>query len=1367
MANDDRLVEYLRWTAAELHQTQTRLQEIESERQEPIAIVGMACRFPGGVRTPEELWDLVDGGQDAISTFPVDRGWEVDDLRDGRQQPSYVQLGGFVGDAFDFDAGFFGMGEQEARATEPQQRMLLEVAWEAIEHAGIDPQKLRGTTTGVYAGATSHGYASRLEQVPADMLGHLGNGSAGSLASGRVAYALGLQGAAVSLDTGCSSALVATHLACHALRQGESGLALAGGVALFYTPGTIAVTASAPGMFASDGRCKPFAAAADGMVYGEGAGMLLLQRLSDARREGRRIHGLIRGSAVNQDGATTGLSAPSGPSQQRVIRAALAGAGLAPTDVDAVEGHGTGTAMGDLIEAQAVLATYGQDRPADRPVRLGTIKPHIGHTQAAAGVAGIIKTVMALRNEALPATLNIDRPAPHVSWSSGRVQLLTERSDWPRGEQPRRCGVSAFSVSGTNAHVVVEEAPEDTEPEAPADGTPDGVLPWVLSARGVPALRAQARALAARLAGDEQVRPADVGRSLAATRTVFENRAVVVGADRTELLAALDALAGGADHPGLVTSDGPVVATMGATAFVLNGDEPGRPDTTAELHARYPAFAAAFDETAALLDAHLDRPLHAAPEPGGEDDVRLRARSFAARIAQVRLLAEAGVRPQVVVSHPAGVLAAAVVAGVLQLPEACRLVVHGTDDLDGTEFTAARQIVPVVGGLTGERITTAEQWAVQLGRPAPEQQDDDARPAVTGAAANVAVLVELGSAATADVPLPVKAGRPAPPRLSLAATADRSAAETLVRVLAHLHTTGTAVTWTALFHGDLTARHIPLPTYPFQRRRYWLYDEDAPGAASGRDDTTADARFWEAVDSGDPAAVARALDTGDPDRDTLRQMLPALAQWRRRRQWWYRTAWKALPDVSAPRLSGTWLLVTAPGAPADTVADALRRHGADVVPVDAAPDDTAAGRLTEALAAHPVTGVLSLLALGDDTDPHDGPLPALAPTAALATALHRAADGIPLWIATRGAVVTGPRGSTPRPAQAQLWGLGTALATEHPGGRVGLVDLPDHFDDRTARWLAAALAARTGEEGAAAGNTGNADSAEYEVAIRLDGRYARRLVRTVPGPAVPDGRLPHGTVLLTGADTELGGHAARWLAQSGAEQLLLVAGSLPSEELTAELIAAGSRVTAVVADPADREALDRVVAAASPEHPLTAVVHLASALDGDPGRLDTARITREWPRGVTAAAHLCALAEERGLALVLCSSAAGLLPVPDLGNQAPAQAQLAALADGCRSRGVPVLSVALGAYDESAAPSAAAKQLLGDGMSALPARSVAAALRQAVESGTTSVVLADIDWDRAARPPAGRNLTEELLSRPAAGRTGEPPQSGLAQSSAR
>ncbi len=1357
MANDDRLVEYLRWTTAELHQTQTRLREIESERQEPIAIVGMACRFPGGVSGPEELWALVDGERDAISSFPTDRGWQIDDLRDpGRRSPSYPQLGGFVQDAFDFDAGFFGMGPREATATEPQQRMLLEVAWEAIEHAGVDPVRLRGTPTGVYAGATAHGYASRLDRVPADMLGHLGNGSAGSLASGRVAYTLGLQGAAVSLDTGCSSALVATHLACHALRQGESELALAGGVALFYTPGTIAVTASAPGMMAADGRCKPYSAAADGMVYGEGAGMLLLQRLSGARRDGRRIHGLIRGSAVNQDGASTGLSAPNGPSQQRVIRAALAGAQLTPADIDAVEGHGTGTAMGDLIEAQAVLATYGQERPADRPVRLGTIKPHIGHTQAAAGVAGIIKMVMALRNGTLPATLNIDRPSPQVSWSSGAVKLLTERTEWPRGERPRRCGISAFSVSGTNAHVVLEEAPEQAEPDRAAADAPDTVLPWVLSARSAEALRAQARALSARQAADPGASAADVGWSLAVSRSAFEHRAVVLGADRAQLLEGLDALAVARPHPGIVTSEGPVSAGLGATAFVFNGDMPGQSDAAAELHGVFPEFAAAFDEVAAGFAGHLDRPLLPAPSGGASqdgDELETRARSFAVRIASVRLLAAAGIRPQVVVSHPAGAVAAAVTAGVLELPEACRLIVAGARGQGAADakLTAGRQAVRAFDGATGERMTTPEQWVTHLTGRARDASDDDTR--APAARTDVAAYLDLGTDRMAAEVLPeAKPGRPAPPRLALSVE-GQLAAESLIRCLARLHTTGTTVTWSALFGGEPAARAVPLPTYPFQRDRYWLYDEFGPDDSAGREGASADARFWDAVDSGDPAALLDALDDSAADQDVAARLLPALAEWRGRRRWWYRIAWKALADVRAPRLSGTWLVVAAADGSGD-VADVLRHHGADVVLLDLTSDRTpaaSAARLTEALAAHPVAGVLVLPAADDETAARGGPSAALEPIAALAAALDDA-DDIPLWIATRGAVAAGLRGSAPQPGQAQLWGLGEALAMEHPRCRVGLLDLLDRFDDRAGRWLAGVLAARHGES---------------EVAIRADGAYARRLVRTA-APATSGGWRTRGTVLLTGADTELGARTARWLATTGAERLLLVAGAEPPEDLAAELTAAGVPSTAVVADPADRAALDRLTAAVEPEHPLTAVIHLAPGLDGETGRPAAERIVADWPREVAAAANLAELAEDRAVsALVLCHSIAGVFGTPGLGNQAPAHAELAALADRCRSRGLPVVSIALGAHDAPAGSPDAAKQLLGNGMSPLSARSVVAALRQAVEAGPASVVLADIEWDRTACPPAGRNLTEELLPRPAADRADTPPQSGLAPSPVR
>jgi len=608
MTDESKLVEYLKWTTAELHRTQQQLRETESGRHEPIAIVGMACRFPGDVRSPDQLWDLVAGERDAISGFPTDRGWDLENLYHpdpDHHGTSYVRDGGFLHDAGEFDAEFFGISPEEALAMEPQQRLLLEVAWEAVESAGIDPHSLRGTATGVYAGVSYHDYAARLRYIPSELMGYLGNGNAASVASGRVAYTLGLAGAAVSLDTACSSSLAAMHLACRALRLGECGLALAGGSAVMYTANTFLLSSSQR-QLAPDARCKPFAAASDGMVWGEGAGLILLERLSDARRHGRRILGVIRGSAVNQDGASTGMAAPSGPSRQQLMRDALDDAQLSPADVDVIEAHGTGTAIGDAIEAQAVLTTYGKERPADRPLWMGSVKPNIAHSQAAAGVAGVIKMVMAMRHERLPATLHIDRPTPLVLWKSGAVRLATEAVDWPRGERPRRAGVSAFGVSGTNAHLILEEAPEPDEPPAPA--RVDGAVPWVVSARGGEALRGQAAALVAHLDADPRVSPVDVAWSLAATRSVFEHRAVVVGEHRDDLVAGLTALADGETHQNVVApGDGPAIT--GKPVFVFGGLDGSRPGMGAGLYDRFPVFAAAFDQVCEQFDGGLEHPV--------------------------------------------------------------------------------------------------------------------------------------------------------------------------------------------------------------------------------------------------------------------------------------------------------------------------------------------------------------------------------------------------------------------------------------------------------------------------------------------------------------------------------------------------------------------------------------------------------------------------------------------------------------------------------------------------------------------------------------------------------------------------------------
>ncbi|MCG8914601.1 acyltransferase domain-containing protein, partial [Actinokineospora sp. PR83] len=1056
---------------------------------EPIAIIGMACRFPGGADTPERLWDLLRAGGDAVGPFPADRGWDST-LLHGEGGLSHTREGGFLHNVPEFDADLFGISPREALAMDPQQRLLLETTWEVFERAGLDPRSLRGSATGVFIGTNGQDYASLLMDAAHDVGGHIATGNAASVVSGRLSYAFGLQGPAVTVDTACSSSLVALHWAVQALRSGECDLAVAGGVTVMSTPGAF-IEFSRQGGLAGDGRCKAFSAEADGTGWGEGAGVLLVERLSDARRHGHEVLAVVRGSAINSDGASNGLTAPNGPAQQRVIRAALAAAGLRPSDVDAVEAHGTGTVLGDPIEAEALLAAYGQDR--DRPLWLGSVKSNIGHTQAAAGVAGVMKVVLALRNGLLPKTLHAAEASPHVDWSRGPVRLLSEPVEWDGGDRPRRAGVSSFGFSGTNAHVIVEQAPPTPEPEGAGLGVP---VPWVVSGASADALRAQVERLRA-----VEADPAAVGAALALHRADLDHRAVAVGSSAEDLRAALDRAAG-------------VVAGAGSTAFLFSGQGAQRAGMGLDLAAAFPAFAQAWQEVLAHYpdtvrdvltsgDARVDRTEYT--QPG----------LFAVEVALARLFESWGVLPDAVAGHSVGEIAAAHVAGVLSLADACRMVVArgalmgalpeggamvalalAEDELDlpqGVDLAAVngpRSVVvsgpaePVLAfaerhaaqGVRTKRLTVSHAFHSSLMNPVLDAFTEVVRgltfaepttaavSAVTGGPAEqvwtdpehwvrqVREPVRFGAAVRAlDATALLEIG-PDSVLLAMAEAAGSSAAlipaqrsgvdqaHAVVSALAALHAHGVEVDWSVFFAG---VRPAPLPTYAFQRRRYW------PQQATPAVDPVHYADAWQPVTPGaggtDPADIA-VLGEGWP------------------------------------------------------VADALAARGAVVVP-------------------HPAGTTAPVLVVRADD------------AADLLAALHNAPAGTRVWGVTSRAVAAGSTDPAPVPAHAAAWGLGRVAALELPDRWGGLVDLPEDPD-----WDALL--------GVLAGP-------DDEVALRRGAVLSRRVVRAEP---TGDWR-PSGTVLITGGTGALGARVARWAAAHGADRLVLLSRGGPGAPGAAELVA--------------------------------------------------------------------------------------------------------------------------------------------------------------------------------------------------------------------
>ncbi|ARF57987.1 type I polyketide synthase [Streptomyces gilvosporeus] len=692
MTNEDKLRRFLKQATAELHQTRQRLRQEEARSAEPIAIVGMACRLPGGVHGPDQLWDLVEQGRDAITGFPADRGWELD----GADGSAPYRSGGFLHDAADFDPAFFGIVPSEAVAMDPQHRIALEISWEALERAGIDPLSVRASRTGVFLGVMNGSdYVSAGTDVPAGADPFVGTGNTGAVVSGRISYTLGLEGPSMTVDTACSSSLVTLHLACQSLRQGDCTLALAGGVTVLCAPDFFEL--SELQALSPDGRCKAFAEGADGTGFAEGAGMLVLERLSDARRNGHRVLAVVRGSAVNSDGASNGLTAPSGGAQRKVIEAALANARLTPGDVDAVDAHGTGTALGDPIEAHALLAVYGQNRAADAPLWLGSLKSNIGHTQAAAGVAGVIKMVQAIRHGRLPRTLHVTKPSSKIDWASGAVELLTEQREWPKLDRPRRAGVSSFGLSGTNGHIILEQAPAEqsteaegaTEAEGPAaePSADPGPVALHLSAKSAAALRAQAGELRTWLRRYPGLRPADVAHSLLTTRTAFDHRGAVVGTETGELADALAVLEAGDSADNVVRG----TARPGAkVAFIFPGQGSQWDGMAAELLDSSPEFAASVAACDAAFAEFLDWSVAAAlrgEEPGPSWDRRAAVQPmlFTVMVSLAALWRAHGIEPDAVLGHSQGEVAAAYVAGAIGLRDAARLVARRNDAL-GTLF---------------------------------------------------------------------------------------------------------------------------------------------------------------------------------------------------------------------------------------------------------------------------------------------------------------------------------------------------------------------------------------------------------------------------------------------------------------------------------------------------------------------------------------------------------------------------------------------------------------------------------------------------------------------------------------------------------
>ncbi|TCP45033.1 acyl transferase domain-containing protein [Tamaricihabitans halophyticus] len=1379
MADEEKLRDYLRRAIAEAHESKTRLQEVTSRASEPIAVIGMSCRFPGGADTPEDLWRILADGVDTVTDPPADRGWDTDALQHpdpDHPGTAYTLQGAFLDRAAAFDADFFGISPREAVATDPQQRLMLEIAWEAAERAGIDPRSLHGGDTGTFIGGYDAQYGEALGRQQR-LEGHAVTGLSPSVLSGRIAYQLGLEGPSVTIDSACSSSLVAIHLAVQALRRGECGLAYAGGVALLLSPDLFVMFSRQRGM-AADGRSKAFADAADGVGWGEGAGMLMLERLSDARRNNHPVLAVVRGSALNSDGASNGLTAPNGPSQQRMISAALADAGLSPREVDAVEAHGTGTTLGDPIEAQALLETYGQDRT--EPLYVGSIKSNIGHTQNAGGVAGVIKMILAMRSGVLPPTLHVDMPSTHVDWTAGSVSLLTEARPWPETGRPMRAGVSAFGISGTNAHILLEQAPEEepaTEPDEPVARPEPSVLPIPLSGRTPEVLRA----VAARATQLESDSLADVAYSYATTRSDFAHRAVVLAADMTEARTGIAALAAGTPHSTVLTG----VADGGRTAALFSGQGAQRIGMGRELYERFPLFAEALDAVLAEFPG-LREVMWGTDETALHQTGWAQPALFAVEVALYQLLTSWGVVPDQLAGHSIGELAAAYVAGVFSLPDACQLVgararlmqqlpeggamvaVRATEDevvplladprlRDGVALAAVNGPESVV--LSGTEDAVAEVLAAFPDRKTTRLRVSHAfhSPLMDPMLAEFRQVAEGISYHPPAIPLvSTRTGGPVSEeicsaeywvsqvrdtvRFADAVTALRAAGTTRfvevgpdaalcallpddVLAVALLRRDRdeerTAITGLArLYVAGLPIRaglFAGLGARTVELPTYPFQHQDFwPEPVRAASATlTGDSAFWQLVD-GNVEAFADALELSST---AAAEVLPALTSWRERQQAAARTdSWRYRVDWTPLR---------------GTTRAELTGHWLLVHPDNELQVSVALAAALRAAGAEvrllPVACAAEIIASDVDVSTVDVVVSLLAldaraeeGTAAVPAGLAgtvrllRALDAeVPVWALTTGAVTTGSRDVVSQPLQATLWGLGRVAAIERPAAWAGLVDLPETVDERTMERLIAVLAGEF--------------APEDQLAVRSWGVFGRRLVRAPSGkPGAPSRTRLRGTVLITGGSGGLGGVVARWAADSGAQRLVLLSRSGCEPPASIDI-----PVSIVRCDVTDREALASVL----DEYRPNAVVHAAGTVLGDgPAAEVTPAQLDELLAAKLAARHLHELTEDLD-AFVLFGSAAGVWGSAGMAGYSAGNAYLDALAEHRAAAGLPATSVGWGTWADvglAAEHRDASRKLDRFGVRELDPAGAIEVLDQVVVEGRPTLVVAEIDWTRFA-----------------------------------